>query len=100
VIGQEWQVPRTVLVTGSTDGLGRRVAELLVERGETVLVHGRNPATLEDTVRAIGAERGYVADFASLRQVHRLAKEVGRDNDRLNVLVNNAGVIVPRPCCD
>jgi NAD(P)-dependent dehydrogenase (short-subunit alcohol dehydrogenase family) len=81
-----------VLVTGSTDGLGRRVAELLVE---TVLVHGRDPAKVEDAVRAIGAAGGYVADLSSLDRVRRLADDVSRDHDRLDVLVNNAGVVAP-----
>jgi NAD(P)-dependent dehydrogenase (short-subunit alcohol dehydrogenase family) len=86
---------RKVLITGSTDGLGRRVAELLAERGDTVLVHGRDPAKVEDVGAAIGAERGYVADLSSLDEVRRLADEVKGDNDRIDVLVNNAGIVVP-----
>jgi NAD(P)-dependent dehydrogenase (short-subunit alcohol dehydrogenase family) len=82
------------LVTGSTDGLGRRVAELLAQRGDAVLVHGRHAGKVDDAVQATAGERGYVADLASLAQVRRLAEEVRRDCDRLQVLVNNAGLIV------
>jgi NAD(P)-dependent dehydrogenase (short-subunit alcohol dehydrogenase family) len=80
---------QTILVTGSTDGLGRRVAEELVERGATVLVHGRDPGKVERVTQAIGAERGLVADLGSLEEVARLAGGV----DELDTLVNNAGVI-------
>jgi NAD(P)-dependent dehydrogenase (short-subunit alcohol dehydrogenase family) len=88
------EVPdQTMLVTGSTDGLGRHVAARLVERGATVLIHGRNPDRVEQVRDEIGAERGYVADLASLAETRRLAEEIGRDQERLQVLVNNAGIL-------
>jgi len=77
----------TVLITGSTDGLGKRVADRLEEGGTTVLRHGRSPDKL-------GAG-GYLADLSSLDEVRRLGEEVRRDHDSIDVLVNNAGVIVP-----
>jgi NAD(P)-dependent dehydrogenase (short-subunit alcohol dehydrogenase family) len=79
-----------VLVTGSTDGLGRRVATALAQRGASVLVHGRDPAKVEAAVEQTGAEWGLVADLADLEQVRSLAQEAGQ----LDTLVNNAGVIV------
>jgi NAD(P)-dependent dehydrogenase (short-subunit alcohol dehydrogenase family) len=81
-----------VLVTGSTDGLGRRVAAELAARGARVLVHGRDPATVAAAAREAGAEAGLVADLAELAQVRRLAEEAGE----LDALVNNAGVIEGR----
>jgi NAD(P)-dependent dehydrogenase (short-subunit alcohol dehydrogenase family) len=80
-----------ILVTGSTDGLGRRVAAELTACGAGVLVHGRDPAKVEAAAREVGAEAGLVADLAELEQVRRLAAEAGE----LDTLVNNAGVIVP-----
>jgi NAD(P)-dependent dehydrogenase (short-subunit alcohol dehydrogenase family) len=80
---------QTVLITGSTDGLGRRVAEDLAGRGARVLVHGRSPERVERTVEETGAATGYVADLSSLDEVRRLAGEV----DGVDVLVNNAGVV-------
>ena len=65
-------VGSTILVTGATSGLGRAVAERLSGDGHTVLVHGRDQATVEDVARATGG-RGYVADLASLDEVRRLA---------------------------
>jgi NAD(P)-dependent dehydrogenase (short-subunit alcohol dehydrogenase family) len=82
---------QTILVTGSTDGLGRRVAEELVERGAKVIVHGRDPDKVERVSAAIRAELGLVADLAKLDDVRRLADQV----DELDTLVNNAGIIVP-----
>src|SRR4051812_20102024 len=83
---------RTVLVTGATDGLGRAVAGDLVARGARVLVHGRDPERARGVAHAIGAGGAYVADFASLADVRRLAEEVARDHRALHVLVSNAGV--------
>jgi NAD(P)-dependent dehydrogenase (short-subunit alcohol dehydrogenase family) len=80
---------QAILVTGSTDGLGRRVAEELVGRGATVLVHGRDPGKVERVVQEIGAAHGLLADLGSLEEVARPAGEV----DELDTLVNNAGVI-------
>jgi NAD(P)-dependent dehydrogenase (short-subunit alcohol dehydrogenase family) len=82
---------QTVLVTGSTDGLGRRVAEEVARRGATVLLHGRDPDKVERVSQEVGAARGLVADLGKLDEVRRLADEV----ETLDTLVNNAGVIVP-----
>ena len=87
-----------ILVTGATDGLGKRVARDLAERGATVLVHGRSRERAEAAVREIGEETGndglsyYLADLSSLREVRRLAEEVASDHERLDVLINNAGI--------
>jgi NAD(P)-dependent dehydrogenase (short-subunit alcohol dehydrogenase family) len=89
---------QTILVTGATDGLGRALARELAARGATVLLHGRSEQRLEDTRReleeATGSDRlrTYLADFASLEQVRRLAREVAGDQERLDALVNNAGI--------
>jgi NAD(P)-dependent dehydrogenase (short-subunit alcohol dehydrogenase family) len=80
-----------VLITGSTDGHGRRVAAELAQRGASVLIHGRDPKRVDAAAHHIGAESGLVADLADLGQVRSLAEEAGQ----LDMLVNNAGVIVP-----
>ena len=79
-------------MTGSTDGLGRALARELVSRGTTVLLHGRNRERLEDAQREVGAAATYLADFSSLEEVRRLASALERDHQRLDVLVNNAGI--------
>jgi NAD(P)-dependent dehydrogenase (short-subunit alcohol dehydrogenase family) len=87
-----------ILVTGSTDGLGKSTARDLAAAGATVLLHGRDPERGDAAVREIREETDndrlhyYVADFSSLEEVHWLADEVAADHDRLDVLVNNAGI--------
>ena len=89
----------TVLVTGATEGLGRRVARELAGMGATVLLHGRNPERLEATLEELRGETGseklgsYLADLSSLGEVRGLAERVLSEQDRLDVLVNNAGII-------
>jgi NAD(P)-dependent dehydrogenase (short-subunit alcohol dehydrogenase family) len=82
---------QTILVTGSTDGHGRRVAEELVEKGATVLVHGRDLEKVAHVTGEIGAARGLTADLSRLDDVRALADEV----DALDTLVNNAGIVMP-----
>ncbi len=91
---------RVALVTGSTDGLGREVAMRLAGQGLHVIVHGRNAergaAVVQEIARAgRGSARFYRADFASLADVRRLAADLRRDYARLDLLVNNAGIITP-----
>ena len=88
---------KVVLVTGSTDGLGREVARAVASQGARVIVHGRNRERGEAVVQEItregkGTARFYAADFASLAEVRTFAQSVLRDYDRLDMLVNNAGV--------
>ncbi|CDX13368.1 Short-chain dehydrogenase/reductase SDR [Mesorhizobium sp. ORS 3324] len=87
---------KTVLVTGSTDGVGRVVAERLGAAGARVLVHGRDQARGEAAVAAIKAKGGkaefLIADLASLAGVRGLAEAVRARTDRLDILINNAGV--------
>jgi len=90
----------TILVTGATDGLGKRVAQELAGRGASVLLHGRNRERLEATVEEVGtgadSEKldSYLADLSSLGQVRALAGRILSDHVRLDALINNAGVIV------
>ncbi|MGA7304275.1 MAG: SDR family NAD(P)-dependent oxidoreductase [Rhodothermales bacterium] len=89
---------KVILVTGATDGVGKLVARDLADRGAAVLLHGRSEekgvATLREIESATGNRnlRYYNADFASLDAVARLAREVQLDQERLDVLINNAGL--------
>ena len=86
-------MPRTVLITGATSGLGRGLAARLAGAGWTVLAHGRDPARVaEVTARLDGGAVGYVADLASLGEVRDLAAAVRVHAPVLDVLVNNAGI--------
>jgi NAD(P)-dependent dehydrogenase (short-subunit alcohol dehydrogenase family) len=87
---------KTVLITGSTDGVGRYVAERLAAEGARVIVHGRDRARGEAVVERItrqgGDARLFIADLSSLAEVRSLAEAVRRDGDGLDALVNNAGI--------
>jgi NAD(P)-dependent dehydrogenase (short-subunit alcohol dehydrogenase family) len=87
---------KTALITGSTDGVGRMVAERLGQDGWRVLVHGRDRGRGEQVVASINAGGGAAeflqADFSALAEVRRLADAVQRTTRRLNLLINNAGI--------
>lgn len=88
---------RVILVTGSTDGLGREVALRLASSGAHVIVHGRNAArgaaVVDEITRAgKGSAAFFAADFASLATVRAFADTIRRRYPRIDVLVNNAGV--------
>jgi NAD(P)-dependent dehydrogenase (short-subunit alcohol dehydrogenase family) len=89
----------TILVTGATDGLGRRLAQVLAAMGAAVLVHGRSQERLEATLEELGSQTSsekatsYLADLSSLAAVRDLAERILSEHDRLDVLVNNAGII-------
>ncbi|MFJ8471327.1 SDR family NAD(P)-dependent oxidoreductase [Kitasatospora sp. NPDC094011] len=95
--------PRTVLVTGSTDGLGQALAHRLAAEGATVLLHGRDQGKLDRTADSIAGAHGVArpvtlrADLADLDQVRALAAGVRATTDRLDALVNNAGVGAGEP---
>lgn len=88
---------KTVLVTGSTDGIGREIALELAAMGAKVLVHGRSLERGRQVVETIRRESSnpnvelYLADFSSLREVRRLAGDILASQAQLDVLVNNAG---------
>ena len=91
---------RVVFVTGSTGGLGREVALALAAAGDHVILHGRNEERAKAVLEAIesdgnGSARFYRADLASLADTRQLAESILADYDRLDVLVNNAGVFLP-----
>lgn len=87
---------RTILITGSTDGLGRRTAERLASPNVLLLLHGRNAERGNTLVAAVRATGGsaifYQADFASLHAVRRMAETIASAHAHIDVVVNNAGV--------
>lgn len=87
---------KTALVTGATDGVGRVVAQALGKDGWLVLVHGRDrqrgEAVVKEIEQAGGSATFLPADLSSLAEVRRLAGEVRKATDRLELLINNAGI--------
>ncbi len=91
---------KTILITGSTDGIGKETASQLAERGYRVLIHGRNPEKVEHTVSEVKKQSGnnnisgYVAGLSSLLEVKEMSLAVLDKENKLDVLLNNAGVIM------
>ncbi|MBT8119889.1 MAG: SDR family NAD(P)-dependent oxidoreductase [Gammaproteobacteria bacterium] len=89
---------KTILITGSTDGIGLETAKILVAQGHHVLLHGRSSAKLEDAKKIIsalndgGQVESHLADLSRMTDVEALAKAVAERHDKLDVLINNAGV--------
>lgn len=89
---------KVILITGSTDGIGKQAALELAGTGATVLLHGRNlsrgKAVLEEIRQQTQNEnlKLFIADFAALEQVRQLPDQIREQHARLDVLVNNAGV--------
>ena len=89
---------KTIFVTGATDGIGLETARILVSHGHNVVVHGRNPAKLEEVKQELlalgnnGSIESYLADLSAMKNVKALAKAVAEKHGKLDVLINNAGV--------
>lgn len=89
---------KTIMVTGSTSGMGKYIAVELARRGAMLLLHGREDTKLARVVAEIRAKtsserlRVYTANFLSLRQVDEMASHILREEPRLDVLINNAGI--------
>jgi NAD(P)-dependent dehydrogenase (short-subunit alcohol dehydrogenase family) len=89
---------KTILITGSTDGIGLATAKMLVTQGHHVLLHGRSPGKLEKAQQSLstlpggGRVEGYLADLSHLSEVATLAQAVTEKDTKLDVLINNAGI--------
>jgi NAD(P)-dependent dehydrogenase (short-subunit alcohol dehydrogenase family) len=90
------QSRNTALITGSTDGVGRFVAEKLGANGWHVIVHGRDAgrgADVAATIAAVGGAGRFVsADLSDLAGVRYLAEQVTKMTPGLDLLINNAGI--------
>jgi NAD(P)-dependent dehydrogenase (short-subunit alcohol dehydrogenase family) len=78
-----------ILVTGSSDGIGKETAVLLARAGARVIVHGRNEARAVEAARSIAGAESWICDFGSLEAVRSAAAKLPSGID---VLINNAGV--------
>jgi 3-oxoacyl-[acyl-carrier protein] reductase len=88
---------KVAFVTGSTRGIGWGIAERFAEEGATVVLHGRSPDQVAERVQALrdrgAAASGAVGDVAEPSCSSTALREIFAEHRRLDVLVNNAGVL-------
>lgn len=86
-----------ILVTGSTDGIGKASAAALMRQGADIILHGRDAGKMEEVKRELqkiaggGQTDTVIADFSDMVQVRGMAADLTSRYDRLDVLLNNAG---------
>ncbi|MGJ9420720.1 SDR family oxidoreductase [Massilia sp. CMS3.1] len=92
---------KVVLITGGSTGIGAEVARLLASRGATVAVAARRMDKLAEVVAAIGAAGGsakaYALDMTDKKQVEAVVSAIVADFGKVDVLINNAGLMPIRP---
>ncbi len=87
---------KTILITGATDGIGLETAKILLDKGHHVILSGRNEkkmAAVVDELSAKGSLDSVIADLSSLQAVNQLAVNVAKRYSKIDVLINNAGIL-------
>src|ERR1700691_229802 len=85
-------IPKTIVITGASDGIGAAAARRLHEDGSQVVVVGRSPRKTQAVAREIDADY-FLADFTRFDDVRKLAADLDHAYPRIDVLANNAGGI-------
>jgi len=89
---------KSILITGSTDGIGKLAAIKLAKDGHKIYLHGRNAEKLKSCIAEVKSEsnneniKGFIADFSKMKAVKTMAEEVNQEISTLDILINNAGV--------
>ncbi len=87
---------KTILITGSTDGIGRELAIKLVQDGYNVIIHGRSNQKLNETQKEIKRRtskecKAYLADLSNFEEVQYMCKNIKNEIESIDVLIHNAG---------
>jgi len=89
---------KTILITGSTDGIGKLAAIKLAKEGHEIYLHGRNSEKLSKVIAEVKSlsgndgVKGLEADFSDLDALNKMGEQVNSELSKLDVLINNAGV--------
>ncbi|MBU2996338.1 SDR family NAD(P)-dependent oxidoreductase [Cellulophaga baltica] len=89
---------KAILITGSTDGIGKLTALQLAKKGHIIYIHGRSEAKVKSCIAEIKDAsqnkniHGFVADFSELNAVKHLSEQIKNKVPKLDILINNAGI--------
>lgn len=87
---------KTILITGSTDGIGLATTKMLIDLGHKVIIHGRNQKKIEEVKASLSKDgnsiESYTADLSKISEVNYLSKTILKDHKTIDILINNAGV--------
>jgi uncharacterized oxidoreductase len=85
----------TILITGGGSGIGRGLAEAFHALGNQVIIAGRRKQALDETTAANSGISSLVLDIEDASKIRSFAAQLARDYPKLNVLINNAGIMRP-----
>lgn len=88
---------KTVLITGGASGIGKIMVRLMLERNAKVIIWDINQSRIDETIAAfsnLGDITGFNVDISNVKQIQEVAKKVKQEFGSIDVLVNNAGIVV------
>ena len=85
----------TIFITGGSSGIGRGLAEAFHKLGNQVIISGRRKSALDETTKAIPGMASIELDLENLASIQAAAKQLTAAHPTLNVLINNAGIMLP-----
>lgn len=88
---------KNVLITGGASGIGKLMGELFLKKGANLIIWDIDEVGLDACIqefKSIGTVRGYVVDLSRLNSIEKAAREVLLDFQKIDVLINNAGIVV------
>lgn len=89
--------PKTALIVGATDGIGKQMAILLKKEGYNVLIIGRNPEKLRIMKRLLGNDaKTYKADLSLLAETRRVGEEIASQHESIDLIIHTADVLVTK----
>ncbi len=88
---------KTILITGGASGIGKIMSRLSLERDANVIIWDINTQNIENTLKELnnlGNISTYVVDVSDIRQIEKTAQQLKKEHDNIDVLINNAGIVV------